>query len=105
MTLLIGSMVVVFSLSAGQALSFPLDSRQSVEFLLTSAVSTFALVLVAPRIVGWKTGMVLLVLFLGHLPFVEPEQRRMFSYLYLALAGGLLAWNWRTFRDMIGLGA
>ena len=56
MTLLIGSMVVIFSLSAGQALSFPLENRQTIEFLLTSAVSGFALALMLPRIVGWKTG-------------------------------------------------
>ena len=40
LTLLIGSMVVVFSISAGQLLSFPLDPRQAAEFLLLTAMST-----------------------------------------------------------------
>ena len=101
MTLLIGSMVVIFSLSAGQALSFPLENRQTIEFLLTSAVSGFALALMLPRIVGWKTGTVLLGLFIVHLPFVDPEQRRLFAYLYLGLTAAVTVWNWRLLRDMI----
>ena len=101
MTLLIGSMVVIFSLSAGQALSFPLEQRQTIEFLLTSAVSGFALALMLPRMVGWKTGAVLLGLFIVHLPFVDPEQRRLFAYLYLALTAVVTAWNWRILRDTV----
>jgi hypothetical protein len=46
-TLLIGSMVVIFSLSAGQALSFPLESRQTTEFLLTAGSRQF---------VSWPAG-------------------------------------------------
>ena len=100
MTLLIGSMVVIFSLSAGQALNFPLEDRQTIEFLLTSAVSGFALALILPRMIGWKTGSILLALFIIHLPFVDPEQRRLFAYLYLALTAVVTAWNWRILRDM-----
>ena len=100
MTLLIGSMVVIFSLSAGQPLNFPLEDRQTIEFLLTSAVSGFALALILPRMIGWKTGAVLLALFIVHLPFVDPEQRRLFAYLYLALTAVVTAWNWRILRDM-----
>ena len=44
LTLLIGSMVVVFSISAGGLLSFPLNDRQSVEFFLTAMVSVFVFV-------------------------------------------------------------
>ena len=102
MTLLIGSMVLIFSLSAGQALNFPLEERQTIEFLLTSAVSGFALALMLPRVVGWKTGAVLLGLFVVHLPFVDPEQRRLFTYLYLTLTVVVTAWNWRILRDMVG---
>ena len=104
MTLLIGSMVVIFSLSAGQPLNFPLEDRQAIEFLLTSAVSGFALALILPRMIGWKTGSVLLALFILHLPFVDPEQRRLFAYLYLILTAVVTAWNWRILRDMaVGL--
>ena len=104
MTLLIGSMVVIFSLSAGQPLNFPLEDRQTIEFLLTSAVSGFALALILPRMIGWKTGTILLALFILHLPFVDPEQRRLFAYLYLILTAVVTAWNWRILRDMaVGL--
>ena len=104
MTLLIGSMVVIFSLSAGQPLNFPLEDRQAIEFLLTSAVSGFALALILPRMIGWKTGTILLALFILHLPFVDPEQRRLFAYLYLILTAVVTAWNWRILREMaVGL--
>ncbi len=93
LTLLIGSMVVVFSISAGQPLSFPLDSRQSVEFLLTSSVSVLAIVMVYPRVIGWRSGMVLLGLFIVHLFFLDEAERRVFSYIYLGLAAALLVWN------------
>lgn len=86
LTLLIGSIVVLFSISAGEALNFPLNSRQSVEFLLMSAVSTFAIVLIAPRIIGWKAGAVLLGLFIVHLFFTETAHRLIFAYVYLGLA-------------------
>ena len=100
LTLLVGSMVVIFSASAGQLLSFPLDSRQSVEFLLTSSVSIFAIVLIAPRLVGWKAGMILLGLFIVHLFFVDTGERRIFAYIYLGLAGAVLVWNRRRARLM-----
>ena len=54
LTLLIGSMVLIFSFaSPGVPLSFPLDDRQSIEFLLTSAMSVFANLLIAPMIIMW----------------------------------------------------
>ena len=90
LTLLVGSMVVIFSISAGQPLAFPLDSRQSAEFLLTAAVSTFAILLIAPRVVSWKAGAVLLGLFIAHLFFADTGERLVFAYIYLGLAVGLL---------------
>jgi len=99
LTLLIGSMVFVFSISAGQALNFGLEARQSAEFLLTSAVGVFAIAVLAPRIIGWKAGVTLLALFLIHLPFVETNERQLFAYLYLSLAVGLVALNWRQVRS------
>ena len=101
LTVLIGSMVFIFSLSAGQLLSFPLESRQLVEFLLTSSVSAFAIVLIAPRLLGWKAGALLLGLFVVHLPFTDVDSRQLFAFLYLGLAAGLLLWNWRRVRGWI----
>ena len=86
LTLLVGSMVGIFSLSAGELLSFQLNNMQSIEFLLTAAVSLLALLLVLPRIIGWKAGSILLVLFIAHLPFTDESHRLLFTYAYLAIA-------------------
>lgn len=90
LTLLVGTMVVLFSVAAGEAFSFPLDDRQSVEFLLMTVVSGFAIILIAPRLLGWRTGAVLLGLFIVHLFFTDKEARLIFAYIYAALATGLL---------------
>ena len=92
LTLLVGSMVGIFSLSAGELLSFPLNHMQSVEFLLTAAVSLLALILVLPRVIGWRSGSILLILFIAHLPFTGSADRLYFTYGYLllsALIGGI----------------
>ena len=104
LTVLVGSMVVVFSLSAGQPLSFLLDERQSVEFFLTSAVSAFAIVLIVPRILGWKAGLMILGLFVVHMFFVDTDQRRIFAFIYLGIAAALAIVNWRQFRHIFSGG-
>ena len=98
LTVLVGSMTVIFSLSAGEPLSFLLDNRQSVEFLLTSSVSIFAIVLILPRVLGWKAGLVILGLFAVHLFFTDASERQIFAYIYLAAAAGAAALNWRGIR-------
>ena len=95
LTLLVGSMVGIFSVSVGQLLSFPLDSRQSVEFLLTAAVSIFAILLIARPKVSWHASVPILGLFIVHLFFVEEHQRLIFVYIYLGLAVGLVALHLR----------
>jgi cation:H+ antiporter len=90
LTVLIGSMVVIFSMSVGEPLSFALESRQAVEFLLTSAVSLFAILLIAPRSISWQGGLVLLGLFILHLFFVDEGERLIFTFIYLGLAGLLV---------------
>ena len=102
LTLLVGSMVVVFSGAAGDALltplNFPLDWRQSVEFLLTTAVSAAALLLIAKRVINWNIGAILLVLFIAHLPFLEPSQRLLFAFVYFGIALGVVAVDWRSVK-------
>ncbi len=93
LTLLIGSIVVVFSGSAGEILSFPLNDRQGVEFLLTTMVSAFGLLLVAKRMISWKAGAILLILFIAHLPFLEPNQRLAFTLMYLGMGVALLIYD------------
>lgn len=104
LTLLVGGIVVVFSISAGQPLSFPLDDLQRAEFLLTGATSAFALLLIATRIVRLRHGLALLGLFAGYmivlLAFFNDDlsnttYRMAFSGLLGLLTLGLLALNWR----------
>ena len=95
LTLLVGSMAVLFSASAGEILSFPLDDRQGIEFLLTTAVSVAGLMLVAKRVISWNAGVLLLVLFAAHLFFPDPEDRLRFSFVYFGIALGLAAMDWR----------
>ena len=82
LTLLVGSIVLVFSISAGQPLSFPLDhyepgnffariaspfGLQSSEFLLTAAMAIFALLIISTRIVKLWHGLVLFTIFVVYL--------------------------------------
>ena len=104
LTLLIGSMVFIFSGAAGQALSFPIDDRQAAEFLLMTAMSTFAILLIAPRLISWRAGVVLLTLFIAHLFFPNPAHRMIFAYLFFGLSIVLVAMNWRRLRHVFGTG-
>ena len=82
LTLLVGSIVVVFSISAGQLSSFPLDSfdpgsylsrlasplgLQSSEFLLTAAASTFGIMLISTRIIRIWHGVTLFGIFFAYM--------------------------------------
>ncbi|MBF8267016.1 MAG: Sodium:proton exchanger [Dehalococcoidia bacterium] len=91
MTVLIGSMPVVFSLALGQAHSFPLGSRQLEEFLLTASLSLFAIVLFARmRLTPWHA-LGLLAFFFAHLFFPDEGQRLVASYVLLGLTAITLA--------------
>ena len=102
LTLLVGSIAVVFSIAVGEALSFPLDERQMIELLLTVAVSVVALLFIARRVIGWKTGAVLLLLFVAHLFFPDAEDRVRFVLVYAGVALGLVAADWRRLRSLFG---
>lgn len=97
-TLLIGGMVVVFNASAGHVLTFPLDHRQAIEFLLTTAVSVFGLLLIAKRVVDWRAGAALLGLFVVHLFFPGPQHRLWMAYAYLGLSALLVSLDWRRVK-------
>ena len=101
LTLLVGSMVIVFSLSAGQALSFPLVDRQLAEFLLLTAVSMFGIMLIARRVVTWHAGVALLVLFVSHLFFTDASQRYIFAYINFGLALALILVSPRTLAYIV----
>jgi len=101
LTLLIGSMAMVFSGYAGAVLDFPLDWKQSVEFLLTTSVSLFALLLVAKRVINWWAGAILLGLFIAHLPFTDPSMRMWFVFIYLALSAAMVLLDWRRLKYLV----
>ena len=92
------SMVVVFNASAGQVLTFPLDGRQAIEFLLTTAVSVFGLLLVARQVVDWRLGAVLPGLFVVHLFFPSAQARLWTAFVYFGLAALLVILDWRRVR-------
>ena len=94
-TLLVGSMVRVFSISAGEVTGFLLDFRQSVEFLLTASVSLFALMLIARQRADWRAGAMLLGLFVVHLSFPSAQHRFWIACGYLGLALSLCILDWR----------
>ena len=100
LTLLVGSMTVIFSISAGEVISFPLNDRQGIEFLLTTAVSLFGVLLIAKRVISWKMGAVLLVLFIAHLLFPNEDARRIFAFIYLGLAAFLIMMDWRRVKSL-----
>ena len=124
LTLLVGSIVVVFSISAGQVQSFPLDyfepsgflSRigspfglQSSEFLLTAATSTFGILLISTRMIRVWHGVMLLGIFcvymttllvfpniFGGVDDVENLPLRMWSSgIAFGIAALLVIQNWR----------
>ena len=123
LTLLVGSIVVVFSISSGQLLSFPLDyfeggfverlrgpfGLQSSEFLLTAAASSFAILLISTRIIKLWHGIALLGIFAVYMVIllafpdifggkddVENVTLRLWaSIIIFALAALLVALNWR----------
>ncbi|MDE2687453.1 MAG: sodium:proton exchanger [Chloroflexota bacterium] len=122
LTLLVGSIVVVFSISAGAPLTFPLDyfepsnffvrlaspfGLQASEFLFTAAMAAFAMLLASTRIVKLWHGLTLFAIFVAYLVALwalnffggidtENVPLRMWSsVIVFTLAALLVALNWR----------
>ena len=101
LTLLVGSMAVIFSISAGEVLSFPLDDRQTVEFLLTTAVSAAALMLIAKRVAQLeRRGDLARCSSRRILFFPDSDDRLRFAFLYFGLALGLVAIDWQRVKSL-----
>lgn len=97
-TLLVGSMAGIFSLSAGELLSFPLDGRQAAEFLLTAAYALFGLLLIARGTVGWLPGVALLGTFIAHMFFPHEDHRFWMAVAFFGLAALLVVQDWRRLK-------
>ena len=99
-TLLVASLPIAYSASLGSASHLPLDARQTEEFLLTSAQSLFAIVLLLKlRIKGIAAGA-LFVLFITQLFFTSTHDRYIYSFIYLGLAFLLLVKDMGRFRQI-----
>lgn len=85
-TLLIGTIVLIYSISAFRMQSLPLDTRQNEEILLTASQSLFALAILLDLKISWKEAVALLALFLIQLIFPAVEVRYLISAVYIAVS-------------------
>jgi len=85
-TLLVGSLPLVFAISAGSIDPLSFDARQVEEVFLTAAQSLFAVAILTSLSLGpWEAG-IMFVLFIGQLFFPQSEIRWAFSVVYLLLS-------------------
>jgi cation:H+ antiporter len=98
-TLLIGTLVLVYSIAAGQYGVLPFDQKQAGEIWLTAAQSLFALSILVTFTISGREAVALLVLFVAqlHPAFHHYEALLAFSAIYLVLAFALFA---RRFSDL-----
>jgi cation:H+ antiporter len=96
-TLLVGALPIAFMLSAGTWSGLPLDERQTQELFLTSAQSLFAAILLSDLEVSLREALALFALFA--LQFALPETHHWFTWIYLGLSVGYLAFGPRDKRS------
>jgi cation:H+ antiporter len=89
-TLLVGTLPLVYSVSAGAVRALPLDARQVEEILLTSAQSLFAIGVLANMRISLLEAGALFVLFGAQLVSPDPYVRYGFCAAYLLLGGWTL---------------
>jgi cation:H+ antiporter len=106
-TLLVGTLPLVFSISAGVLGGLPIDSLQREELFLTAAQSVFAVAVLANRSLSVREALALMGLFLAQfvLGGVLPESLRAaerigIGVLYLVLAAGMLYRQRRYVRPL-----
>ena len=106
-TLLVGSLPIVFAISAGHLTGLPLDSLQREELFLTAAQSVFAIAVLANRRVSVREAWMLFGLFIGQfvLGGVLPGGLREFERIavgvtYLVLAAGILVQQRAVLRPL-----
>lgn len=98
-TLLVGTLSVVYSVSAGRPAALPLDDRQSSEVLLTAAMCLFGIATLADlRFVLWQA-LVLTGLFL--VGVVLPESHLVVGLVYIGLAVGVFVFERGTRNGLV----
>ena len=117
-TLLIGTLVVVYSLALGQYGTLPFDQIQAGEIWITAAQSFFALALLVDFSISVREAVALFVLFASQVvlefiflrfwtPFPEPKFELLLAYtaIYLVLGTGLLIARRKKLRELFSLTA
>ena len=102
-TLLIGMLPVVYAISAGNPAPMTLDRRQVEEVFLTAAQSLFAVAILANLSFGLIEAIVIFVLFSTQLFFPDPLFRFYYSFLYIALALGMMIFKRDVRNGVLGL--
>lgn len=102
-TLLIGMLPVVFVVSAGGLGPMEMDQRQIEEMFLTAAQSLFAVAILANLSFSLLEAIVIFVLFSTQLFFPDPQFRFYYSFLYVALAVGMILFKREVRHGVAGL--
>jgi cation:H+ antiporter len=107
-TLLVGSLPIVFAISAGVMHGLPLDSLQREELFLTAAQSVFAVAVLANRSISVREALALFFLFIGQfilggiLPAdVRELERIIVGLVYLVLAARILIQQRKYLRPLV----
>lgn len=85
-TLLVGSLPLVYAISAGSIDPLHFDDRQVEEVFLTAAQSLFAVAILTSLSLNVWEASIMLVMFLGQLFFPQSEVRWAFAIVYLLLS-------------------
>ncbi|PSP55868.1 sodium:calcium antiporter [Halobacteriales archaeon QS_1_67_19] len=102
-TLLIGTLVLVYSVSLGHYGTLPLEQKQAGEIWLTAAQSFFALTILVNFNISIREALALLVLFVVQLypPFHQYEALLAFSAIYIVLGSALLVTRWQALQVLV----
>jgi cation:H+ antiporter len=107
-TLLVGSLPIVFAISAGVLHGLPLDTLQREELFITAAQSVFACAVLVNRRLSVKEAWALFGLFISQfvLGAVLPESAKEFERIavgivYLGLAAAILIANRSSVRPLV----
>ncbi|MDZ7747010.1 MAG: sodium:calcium antiporter [Halobacteriales archaeon] len=113
-TLLIGTLVVVFSIAYGGYSQLPFDAKQSAEIWITAAQSLFALSILINFNISIREAIVLLVLFISQvilefliirgfaIPFTSRELLLGYAVAYLVFALALFVYRRHSLQLLFG---
>ena len=117
-TLLIGTLVVVYSLALGRYGTLPFDGIQSAEIWITAAQSFFALALLVDFSISVREAVALFVLFVSQVlleftflriwaPFPDPKYELLLAYtaVYLVVGTVILVARRKRLRELFELTA